>query len=170
MRHHRGVAAESGHPTSSSRLRSVPHDRSWTASRSAHLIDFFVYVVVLNLTIEYLPSVLSESFTLSLLTAALLKVALEVVLLLKGMMLVRLRAATSPAGKVAASIMLWGVAVGSKFVVLTMIDIAFGGAVSLGGFVSVTLLIAALLASRAGVRRMLRPDAALERRDADLSG
>jgi hypothetical protein len=32
----------------------------------------------------------------------------------------------------------------------------FGGAVSLGGFVPVTLLVIALLLSRAGVRRLLQ--------------
>ena len=35
------------------------------------------------------------------------------------------------------------------------IDLVFGDAVSLGGFVSVTLLVVALLVSRAGVRRLL---------------
>ena len=49
----------------------------------ADVLDLFVYVVVLNLAIEYTPSVISERFTLSLLTAALLKIALEVVILLK---------------------------------------------------------------------------------------
>jgi glyoxylase I family protein len=49
-------------------------------ARPADVIDVFVYVVGLNLAIEYVPSVLSESFTLSLLTAVLLKVALEVVI------------------------------------------------------------------------------------------
>jgi hypothetical protein len=51
-------------------------------ARPADIIDVFVYVVVLNLAIEYLPAVISEGFTLSLLTAVLLKLALEVVLLL----------------------------------------------------------------------------------------
>jgi hypothetical protein len=62
-------------------------------ARPADVIDLFVYVVVLNLAIEYVPSVISESFTLSLLTAALLKIALEVVIWLKGKILSRLRAA-----------------------------------------------------------------------------
>ena len=53
-------------------------------ARSADIIDVFVYVVVLNLAVEYVPSVISEGFTLSLLTAVLLKVALEVVIFLKG--------------------------------------------------------------------------------------
>jgi hypothetical protein len=51
--------------------------------------------------------------------------------------------------------MLWVVAAGSKLVVLWLIDIVFGGSVSLGGFIPVTLLVIALLLSRAGVRRLL---------------
>ena len=44
---------------------------------------------------------------------------------------------------------------GSKFVVLKLVDLIFGDAVSLGGFIPVTLLIVALLISRAAVRRLL---------------
>ena len=56
--------------------------RTWGAAHPADVIDVFVYVVVLNLAIQYVPTVVSESFSLSLLTAVLLKVALELVLLL----------------------------------------------------------------------------------------
>lgn len=115
----------------------------------------FVYVVVLNLAIEYLPEVISEGFTLSLLTAVLLKIALELVILLKSRVVDRLKAATTKRGKVVAALSLWVVAAGSKLVVLELVDLVFGDAVSLGGFLSVTLLVVALLASRAGVRRLL---------------
>jgi len=47
------------------------------------------------------------------------------------------------------------VAAGSKLVVLELVDLVFGDAVSLGGFISVTLLVVALLVSRAAVRRLL---------------
>ena len=124
-------------------------------ARPADVIDVFVYVVILNLAIEYVPSVISEGFTLSLLTAVLLKVALELVLLLKGRVLAMFHAASTPAGKVAAGAALWVVAAGSKLVVLGLVDVVFGDAVSLGGFVSVTLLVVALLASRAALRRLL---------------
>lgn len=119
------------------------------------MVDLFVYVVVLNLAIEYLPSVISESFTLSLLTAALLKVALEVVIVVKGKILARLKAATTRRAKVVAALSLWVVAVGSKLVVLWLVDVIFGDSVSLGGFIPVTLLVLALLASRSAVRRLL---------------
>ncbi|MGH3345896.1 MAG: hypothetical protein ACRDO4_02840 [Nocardioides sp.] len=129
--------------------------RAWIASRPADVVDLFVYVVVLNLAIQYLPSVISETFTLSLLTAVVLKVTLELVILLKGVVLARLRAATTRLAKTTSAFMLWVVAVGSKLVVLWLIDIVFGGAVSLGGFIPVTLLVFALLMSRAAVRRLL---------------
>lgn len=127
-------------------------------ARPADVIDVFVYVVVLNVVIEYVPSVISEGFTLSLLTALLLKVALEVVILVKSRIIGGLRAANTRLAKVVLVVGLWVFAVGSKFVVLTLIDLIFGDAVSLGGFIQVTLLIVALLISRAAVRRLLGED------------
>lgn len=124
------------------------------------VVDVFVYVVVLNLAIEYIPSVISETFTVSLLTAVLLKVVLEVVVAIKARLRGRLRAASTVAGRAIAVAMLWALLVGSKFVVLEVVDLVFGDRVSLGGFVPVTLLIVALLLARAGVRRLIdTPDA-----------
>ena len=129
--------------------------RAWVVAHPADVFDVFVYVVVLNLAVEYFPAVISESFTLSLLTAALLRVTLELVLLLKGPDLARFRGATTRRARATSALMLWGLSAGSKLVVLWLIDITFGGAVSLGGFIPVALLVIALLVSRAGVRRLL---------------
>jgi hypothetical protein len=129
--------------------------RRWIRARPADVIDVFVYVVVLNLAIEYVPSVISEGFTLSLLTAVLLKIALEIVIVLKTKVIDRLRAATTGRAKVIAALSLWVIAAGSKLVVLELVDLVFGDAVSLGGFLPVTLLVVALLGSRAAVRRLL---------------
>ena len=114
-----------------------------------------MYVVVLNLAVEYVPSVISEGFTLSLLTAVLLKIALEVVIVLKSKVIGRFRAATNRRARAVAALSLWVVAAGSKLVVLELVDLVFGDAVSLGGFISVTLLVIGLLVSRAAVRRLL---------------
>ena len=62
---------------------------------AAAIVDVFVYVVVLNLFVEYLPQVLSETFTLSLLTAVLLKGVLEVVVLAKNRVKARFRQAST---------------------------------------------------------------------------
>ena len=123
---------------------------------AAAIVDVFVYVVVLNLFIEYLPQVLSETFTLSLLTAVLLKGVLEIVVAVKNRVKERFRAASTPTGKAVAGVMLWLVLFGSKFLVLEAVHLVFGHRVSLGGFFSVTLLILVLLLSRAAVRRLLR--------------
>jgi hypothetical protein len=122
---------------------------------AAAVVDVFVYVVVLNLFVEYLPQVLSETFTLSLLTAVLLKGILEVVVAAKNWVKARLRQASTPVGKVVAAVLLWVVLFGSKFLVLEAVALVFGDRVSLGGFFSVTALILALLLSRAAVRRLL---------------
>lgn len=122
---------------------------------AAGVVDVAVYVVVLNLFVEHLPQVISEGFTLSLLTAVLLKGVLEVVVLAKNRAKDRFRRATTPAGKLVGAVALWLVLFGSKFLVLELVALVFGSRVSLGGFVSVTLLIVALLLSRAGVRRLL---------------
>src|SRR6516165_2778506 len=102
---------------------------------AAAIVDVFVYVVVLNLFVEYLPQVISETFTLSLLTAILLKGVLEIVV---------------------AAVLLWVVLFGSKFLVLEVVALVFRDRVSLGGFFSVTALILVLLVSRAVVRRLLQ--------------
>lgn len=124
---------------------------------AADVVDVFVYVVVLNLADEYVPSVITETFTLSLLTAVVLKVVLEVVLLAKGRAKARFTAATTPLRKVAAGLLLWLVLAGSKFVVLEIIALLFADQVRLGGFFAVSGLIIVLLLARAGVRRLLAP-------------
>lgn len=128
-------------------------NRPWVSAND--VVDVFVYVVVLNLAIEYVPSVISETFTLSILTAILLKIALEVVLLLKGAVMNRAREAAQPWGKGTWLATLWVLAAGSKFVVLELVAVLFGPYVSLGGFLAVTGLVLVLMASRAGVRWLL---------------
>ena len=139
----------------------VPDEDEDAATRleprvTAAVVDVFVYIVVLNLFVEYLPTVLSETFTLSLLTAVLLKGVLEIVVAAKNRVKARFRQVSTPIGKVVAAVLLWVVLFGSKFLVLEVVDLVFGDRVSLGGFFSVTLLILALLLSRAAVRRLLQ--------------
>lgn len=136
--------------------------RARAAVTAADVVDIFVYVVVLNLAAEYFPLVITETFTLSLLTAIVLKLVLEVVVWVKNRVKARFKAATTLPGKVGAGLLLWALLVGSKFVVLEVVALAFSGRVYLGGFFAVTGLILILLVSRAGVRRLLAlPDEAV---------
>jgi len=124
------------------------------------VVDVFVYVVILGLTVQFLPGVLSESFLLTLLTALLLKAVLEGVLRLKKAVVGRIRsAAGAPWRRAAAIATLVLILPGSKLVVLWLVDLVFGDAVRLGGFFAVTGLIIVLTLARAGVRAVLAPRA-----------
>ncbi|OJV81225.1 MAG: hypothetical protein BGO37_17385 [Cellulomonas sp. 73-92] len=123
--------------------------------RATDLADVLAYLVVLGLFIQLFPEVISESFVLALLTAILLKVVLEIVLAVKKAVVGRLRSATSLAGRVVGVVTLLLVLPGSKFLVLELTAVVFGGAVRLGGFFVVTALIVTVMLARGGVRLLL---------------
>ena len=165
MHYHPGESSQ-GRPRSAGKHRRhslgmstlAPKSTRWSAGvEPADVVDLFVYVVMLNLAAEYMPLVITETFTLSLLTSALLKLVLEVVVAIKDRVKARFKATQTPAGKVVAGLSLWLLLVGSKFVVLKLVALFFGETVSLGSFWSVTALILVLMLARAGVRRLLEP-------------
>jgi uncharacterized membrane protein YecN with MAPEG domain len=116
---------------------------SWT-------LDVLISVVVINLFVEYVPSVIVESFSMSILTAILLKVLMDGIVAVKG----RVRGwfgARRGRWRFAGYAALWLVLFTSKYVVLAATDLVFGDRVSLGGFVEVSVLILALIASREAI-------------------
>lgn len=129
--------------------------RGGRAVQPVDVVDVFVYVVVLNLAAEYVPLVITETFTLSMLTALLLKLVLEVVVWAKDLVKARFKAAVTVPARVGSALLLWALMVGSKFVVLELVALLFADQVQLGGFWSVTGLIVVLLLARAGVRWLL---------------
>ena len=120
-----------------------------------HVVDVFVYVVVLNLVAQFAPEVITETFLMSLLVALLLKLVLEVVVAFKKRALARVGGAPTRAGRAIGILTLLVLLPGSKLLVLWLVDVIFGDYVSLGGFWLVTGLIILLMASRAGVRWLL---------------
>ena len=128
---------------------------TWFRDRSSDVVDVFVYIVVLNLAIEYVPSVISESFSLSILTAILLKISLEIVVVCKDFVVARFKGASLARQRALWAAALWVVAAGSKVLVLEVVALVFGDRVSLGGFVPVTGLVICLMLARAGVRWLL---------------
>ncbi|MCK3768868.1 hypothetical protein MZK47_04190 [Microbacterium aerolatum] len=124
--------------------------------RPIDLVDVLVYLIVLELFVQFFPSVVSESFLVSVITAVLMKIALEIVVTAKTAILRRLRAGESRRVRETARIALVILSAGSKFLVLWLTDLVLGGAVRLGGFIEVTLLIVALMAARYAVRALIR--------------
>ncbi|MFF2493493.1 hypothetical protein [Agromyces sp. NPDC058064] len=123
--------------------------------RAVDIVDVFVYLVVLGLFTQFFPAVITESFLVSLLTAVLFKLALEVIAWLKSRIIDRVRSARTPARKAMNTALLMVLGAGSKFLILWLTDLLFGDAVQLGGFSSVTLLIVVLMAARFGIRLLV---------------
>ncbi|MDN4471436.1 hypothetical protein [Demequina zhanjiangensis] len=121
--------------------------------RPIDLVDVLAYLIVLGAFIQLFPQVISESFLMAVLTAAVLKIMLEAVLWAKKVALGRVRNAGSKRAELLNATTLVLVLPGSKLVVIETIGLLFGDAVHLGGFFQVTALIIALTLARAGLRR-----------------
>ncbi|MFN2233187.1 MAG: hypothetical protein ACK2U1_03095 [Anaerolineales bacterium] len=109
---------------------------SWTK-------DVLIYIIVLNLFVEYNSKIIIDSFTISIFTAVLLKILLEIILKLEHQV-----AAFFKGRKVLQIFFAWIILFGSKFVILEIVDIVFGEHVELGKFVDVIVLVIALMVAR----------------------
>lgn len=123
---------------------------------AADVVDVFAYTVVLGVFVQLFPAVITESFLVTLLTAVLLKLVLELVVALKTWAVARFRLATTSGERVLRAAVLLVVLPASKFLVLEATDLVFGDAVHLGGFLQVTVLIVALMLVRGAARLLLR--------------
>ncbi len=115
--------------------------RSW-------FVDTLLYVVVLNLFVEYAAAVVIDSFTISVFTALLLKAILDVLTAVEH----RVRAILGRYSRVLALLATWLILFASKFLILELVDIVFGEHVELGGFLDVIVLVVVLMLAGAGAR------------------
>ena len=111
--------------------------------------DVLVYTVVLNLFVEYSEAVIIDSFTISLFTAAVLKVLLDILTTVEH----RVSHFFGQYAKWLGYASMWVVLFLSKFVILEVIDIIFGEHVELGKFLDVVFLVITLMVVRELVER-----------------
>lgn len=114
---------------------------SWTK-------DVLIYTIVLNLFVEYNPTMVIDSFTISILTAILLKVLLETILGLEHRVAEFFKARPGTLSTFLRILSVWSILFLSKFVILEVVDLVFGDHVQLGKFVDVILLVLALMLTR----------------------
>lgn len=114
--------------------------------------DVLVYIVVLNLFVEYSDGKVIDSFTISILTAVLLKGMLDLIMAGKQRVLGWSRARTGLMYRVLGGLGVWAILFFSKFVILDAVDFVFGDRVTLGDFVDVLLLVAGMTLTRAFFR------------------
>jgi hypothetical protein len=107
--------------------------------------DVLVYTVVLNLFVEFSDAVVIDSFVISIFTAVVMKVLLDLLTLAEH----HVSHFFSKIHKMLGFLSMWVVLFLSKFVILEVIDIIFGDHVELGKFLDVVVLVLALMISRA---------------------
>jgi len=112
------------------------------------LADILVYTLVLNLFVEYLPRVVIESFSISIITAILLKLLLDSILGFEHRVAGWFSRRDGQAWRMLGLLTMFSILFLSKFVVLELTHLVFGGRVYLGGLIEVVLLIVTLIAAR----------------------
>ena len=125
---------------------SINHLQEAYASWS---IDILIYIVVLNLFVEYSDAIVIESFTISILTAILLKLMLEFFERLEWMNLRFFQEKEGTAWTVVGFVVILSILILSKFIILEVVNFVFGDLVELGHFLDVIALILTMIAARA---------------------
>ncbi len=122
---------------------------SWTT-------DVLVYIVVLNLFVEFVDAIVIDSFWISILTAVLLKALLDIVIRLEhrvGDYFDNLGGTFYKSVGIATKFLILFT---SKFIILEIVNIVFREHVELGHFIDVLALIIAMMATKAIMVRIYK--------------
>ena len=111
--------------------------------------DILIYTVVLNLFEEYSEAIRIESFTISLLTAILLKALLALVGRFEHRVHHYFEQKEGTFWKVLGFVVIFSILFLSKFLILEIVNLVFGDRVELGHFVEVVVLIVSMIIARA---------------------
>ena len=125
----------------------TPAQERFTSWVTSVLID----IVVLNLFVEYGHAIVIDSFSISILTALLLRVMVEAVRGLEQSVSAYFAAKQGMAAKVLRVVVVWLILFLSKFVILEVVNLVFGSHVELGSFIQIVAIIVAMLAANAAL-------------------
>lgn len=128
-------------------VRSVTLTRAqaWYADWS---IDILVYTVVLNLFVEYVDVVVIDSFTISLLTAALLKLMLVLLGRVEEPVSEYFSSKGTTVAKAVGVVVVFAILFAGKLLILEVVNLVFGDRVELGHVVEVVALIVCMMVAR----------------------
>ena len=110
--------------------------------------DVLIYTVVLNLFVEYADAVVIDSFTISILTAVLLKILLDLVMRFEHTVHHFFAQKEGAFFKVLGTVSLFAILFLGKLLILEVVNLVFGDHVELGHFIEVVALVLALMITR----------------------
>ena len=114
---------------------------------SSALMQILIAVVVLNLFVEYVHTVVIDSFTVSVLTAVLLWLMLRVITRLERRVAAYFRRKEGTLSRVLRYLSAWAILFVSKFVILEVVALATAGRATLGQFLEVVAIVLVLMAA-----------------------
>lgn len=120
----------------------------------AYFFSVLVDLAVLNLFVEYWHFVVIDSFTISLLAAALLQTLLRLTLALEHRIADYFKKKGGKGATAKRLIASWLVLLISKFVILGAIDLVFGDAVDFGGVIPFIVVVIAVIAAEAIIKKI----------------
>jgi len=110
--------------------------------------DVLIYTIVLNLFVEYVDAVVIDSFTISILTAVLLKILLDIVLGFEHRVHGYFASKEGTVFKVLGTVSLFAILFIGKLFILEVVNFVFGDHVELGHLIEVIALVLALMITR----------------------
>ena len=134
--------------TTSSDTRTVTITKAQEAYVSWY-VDVLIYTVVLNLFVEYSEAVKIDSFTISILTALLLKLILVFLERIEGRVHHYFQQKSGTLWKVVGFLVTITILILGKLFILEAVNFVFGDRVELGHFVEVLVLILTMIVTRA---------------------
>jgi hypothetical protein len=110
-----------------------------------------VDIVVLNFFVEYVHTIVIDSFAISVLTAILLKLTIDAVKGIEQRVPTFFRSKEGVAWRVLGVVAVFSILFLSKFVILEAVNVVFGDHVELGSFVEIVAIIVTMLAINAAL-------------------
>lgn len=120
------------------------------------MTDVLVYIVVLNLFVEFNDAIVIDSFWISILTAVLLVALLDVVVGIEHRAKGYFDRKDGMLFRVVGLVVTFLILFTSKLLILEIVNFVFGEHVSLGHFLDVLALIIAMMVARAIVGRIYK--------------
>ena len=136
---------------------SIASDTSgiWVTSSQERFVswvmDVLVYIVVLNLFVQYVPSFITESFAISIFTAVILKLLIDAITGLERRVSGWFNQHEGWVWRAVGLVATLSILFFSKFVILEVVDLVFRDRVTLGGFLDVALLVVTMILARLGI-------------------
>ena len=122
------------------------------ARYASWMADVLVYIVVLNLFVEFVHAIVIESFWISILTAILLKLLLDALVGAEHRVRNYFRARDGAVYRVLGFVSVFSILFFGKLLILEVVNVVFGDEVDLGSFVEIAALIVAMIVTRGAMQ------------------